>query len=316
MDRKDVLTVFPRRKAEKRNHRLCVNVTKAQLEERFHLPLPEAATELGICTTSAKKLCRKLGIKKWPYCPWKARAGMIQKMSSEQDQKPLTTPKPWQPIQQSHFVGFSDSMHLTDEISRGLLGTYANPTSLGCTIGSVQSILGLMSVPSLGATAPASEQPAATWAQPAASSTWAPLNIPSIHNMDLPEWHANDARSLLNTLIAAQVEALVVSGAGANDIQAVLSGIQGFQAASSMPSGGSSLHLNPTQAAASVATKASWLVNSGANPDVGAAERHLRQYSIPPHAHTGHSGFQEMQVTNFLNSLTLEQLQALVRSTA
>lgn len=51
----------------------CSHISKAEVEALFHLPLPQAAIELGICTTSAKKLCRKLGIRKWPYCPWKAR---------------------------------------------------------------------------------------------------------------------------------------------------------------------------------------------------------------------------------------------------
>eukprot|EP00961_Rhodomonas_salina_P138178 1858973-Rhodomonas_salina.1 len=29
--------------------------------------MPTASERLGICTTAIKKLCRKFGIKKWPY---------------------------------------------------------------------------------------------------------------------------------------------------------------------------------------------------------------------------------------------------------
>lgn len=33
----------------------------------YYLPLGEAAKELGICLTSLKRVCRRLGLKKWPY---------------------------------------------------------------------------------------------------------------------------------------------------------------------------------------------------------------------------------------------------------
>ena len=70
------MTVFPRRKFAEAGQPARpdgVQISKAQLEDLFHLPLPQAAMELGICTTSAKKLCRKFGISKWPYCSWKAK---------------------------------------------------------------------------------------------------------------------------------------------------------------------------------------------------------------------------------------------------
>ncbi|KAJ1492892.1 hypothetical protein T484DRAFT_1770157 [Baffinella frigidus] len=31
------------------------------------MPLIVAATKLGICATALKKVCRKLGVTKWPY---------------------------------------------------------------------------------------------------------------------------------------------------------------------------------------------------------------------------------------------------------
>ena len=37
------------------------------LSKYFHLPIVEAAKELGMCTTMLKKLCRRCGISRWPY---------------------------------------------------------------------------------------------------------------------------------------------------------------------------------------------------------------------------------------------------------
>ena len=37
------------------------------LAEHFHLPINEAAAMLGICPTVLKKICRKLGMRRWPH---------------------------------------------------------------------------------------------------------------------------------------------------------------------------------------------------------------------------------------------------------
>lgn len=37
------------------------------LEKYYHKPLQQVAKEIGICTTSLKKICRTCGIKKWPF---------------------------------------------------------------------------------------------------------------------------------------------------------------------------------------------------------------------------------------------------------
>lgn len=37
------------------------------LEQFYGVPLHVAAKKLGICQTAIKKVCRRLGIKKWPY---------------------------------------------------------------------------------------------------------------------------------------------------------------------------------------------------------------------------------------------------------
>ncbi|TYZ60525.1 hypothetical protein PybrP1_012563 [[Pythium] brassicae (nom. inval.)] len=43
------------------------NITFAMLQPHFERPLQEAALHFGVCTTLLKKICRKNGIKNWPY---------------------------------------------------------------------------------------------------------------------------------------------------------------------------------------------------------------------------------------------------------
>lgn len=42
-------------------------VTREVLEGYFYRPLDGASKELGVSTTIVKRLCRKLGIRRWPY---------------------------------------------------------------------------------------------------------------------------------------------------------------------------------------------------------------------------------------------------------
>lgn len=44
-----------------------VRVSAEILSKLFHLPTREAALKLGICPTTFKKTCRRLGIPHWPY---------------------------------------------------------------------------------------------------------------------------------------------------------------------------------------------------------------------------------------------------------
>ena len=41
--------------------------SKKFLSKYFHMPIVDAAKELGMCTTMLKKLCRRCGISRWPY---------------------------------------------------------------------------------------------------------------------------------------------------------------------------------------------------------------------------------------------------------
>jgi hypothetical protein len=38
-----------------------------RLSEYFHMPINDVSKELGICTTVLKKICRNLGIPRWPH---------------------------------------------------------------------------------------------------------------------------------------------------------------------------------------------------------------------------------------------------------
>jgi len=42
-------------------------ITEQNLREHFHLPLHTVAQKFGMCTTAFKKMCRRLGIAKWPH---------------------------------------------------------------------------------------------------------------------------------------------------------------------------------------------------------------------------------------------------------
>nr|BAN21751.1 minus dominance protein [Gonium multicoccum] len=43
------------------------DLTSADISSYFHLPIKEASKSLGISTTYLKRLCRQLGIPRWPY---------------------------------------------------------------------------------------------------------------------------------------------------------------------------------------------------------------------------------------------------------
>eukprot|EP00286_Rhodomonas_abbreviata_P006783 CAMPEP_0181325948 /NCGR_PEP_ID=MMETSP1101-20121128/21217_1 /TAXON_ID=46948 /ORGANISM="Rhodomonas abbreviata, Strain Caron Lab Isolate" /LENGTH=241 /DNA_ID=CAMNT_0023434329 /DNA_START=44 /DNA_END=766 /DNA_ORIENTATION=+ len=69
----DDVVVYPRVKGGE-----AVVVSVQFLERYFHRPLPDVAKELGVCCTTMKKVCRKLGIDRWPN---KSRPNRDQKRS-------------------------------------------------------------------------------------------------------------------------------------------------------------------------------------------------------------------------------------------
>lgn len=44
-----------------------IQVTAQVLQQHFTMPLNDAARHLGICATAIKKVCRKMGIRQWPF---------------------------------------------------------------------------------------------------------------------------------------------------------------------------------------------------------------------------------------------------------
>ena len=50
-----------------------ISLTYAALEGLFHLPLKDAAREVGLCPTTFKKACRRFDMQKWPFRKGQAR---------------------------------------------------------------------------------------------------------------------------------------------------------------------------------------------------------------------------------------------------
>jgi hypothetical protein len=62
------VSVFPRKKkTEEYRAKDQMIISLKNLEPLFNVPLKEAATKLGISTTALKSVCRKFGLKRWPY---------------------------------------------------------------------------------------------------------------------------------------------------------------------------------------------------------------------------------------------------------
>ncbi|EKX45603.1 hypothetical protein GUITHDRAFT_108477 [Guillardia theta CCMP2712] len=64
------IAIFPRRKAGQSgmgSNRPPVVVTREVLESHFNMPLLAVCKKLGLCATVLKKVCRQLGVHKWPY---------------------------------------------------------------------------------------------------------------------------------------------------------------------------------------------------------------------------------------------------------
>lgn len=49
-----------------------ITLNAATLRAHFNMPLNDAAKRMGVCATSIKKVCRKIGIKHWPHRKLKA----------------------------------------------------------------------------------------------------------------------------------------------------------------------------------------------------------------------------------------------------
>ncbi|RLN70783.1 hypothetical protein BBJ29_001160 [Phytophthora kernoviae] len=82
------------KKMQRRTAHLTVlshELTLDELRAHFGKPIVEVARELGICTTFLKKICRRLGIKRWPHRQIRSLARTIQML--EQVEAVATTPQ-------------------------------------------------------------------------------------------------------------------------------------------------------------------------------------------------------------------------------
>eukprot|EP01096_Ripella_sp_DP13-Kostka_P001023 TRINITY_DN11224_c0_g1_i1.p1 TRINITY_DN11224_c0_g1~~TRINITY_DN11224_c0_g1_i1.p1 ORF type:complete len:362 (+),score=175.34 TRINITY_DN11224_c0_g1_i1:132-1088(+) len=59
------------------------DLTLDDLAPYFHLPINEASKKLGICATVLKKICRKIGISRWPHRKFKSVDMLIEKVKEE-----------------------------------------------------------------------------------------------------------------------------------------------------------------------------------------------------------------------------------------
>ena len=64
-----------------------------ELSPYFHLPINDAATELGICSTALKKICRSIGVKRWPHRKIKSLDNMIESLQNLIDANEGDIPK-------------------------------------------------------------------------------------------------------------------------------------------------------------------------------------------------------------------------------
>ena len=78
--------IFPRRKggqSKKCAESAPVIITAELLQTCFDMPLVRAAKKLGICATALKKVCRKLGIHKWPYKEMKPSLSLSRQLDDD-----------------------------------------------------------------------------------------------------------------------------------------------------------------------------------------------------------------------------------------
>ncbi|KAL4434410.1 hypothetical protein ABPG75_000851 [Micractinium tetrahymenae] len=66
----------PAKRKRTKGGRYSHEITKEEIELYYHLPCEEASRQLGIGLTILKRICRRLGIEKWPYRQLK-RAGKL-----------------------------------------------------------------------------------------------------------------------------------------------------------------------------------------------------------------------------------------------
>lgn len=84
-----IQTIVPRRRVEEGGAKpgQPVVICAETLKSYFHLPLYKAADELGLCVTALKTVCRKVGIRGWPFRKLKIVENRLE--ASKHDQNML-----------------------------------------------------------------------------------------------------------------------------------------------------------------------------------------------------------------------------------
>jgi len=67
-------------------------VDYATLSSKFDRPLSEVATELGVCMTFLKKVCRQHGIKRWPYRKVQAKINRQERDRKKEEERAQDVP--------------------------------------------------------------------------------------------------------------------------------------------------------------------------------------------------------------------------------
>jgi len=82
--------------------RYTSDITMEEIEQHFHLPAYEAARRMGIGLTILKRLCRKFGLKRWPY--------QRKKFNPEEADAEMLLMKAQQTNDQRNDFGIANSM--------------------------------------------------------------------------------------------------------------------------------------------------------------------------------------------------------------
>eukprot|EP01080_Neovahlkampfia_damariscottae_P009867 gene9867-2189_t len=78
--------------------------TLDEIQNLYHLPLNEAAVQLGICKTLLKQCCRKYSINRWPYRKFKAESRRFNEGKEVQLEKKRYIPTFYKEQAQLNFV--------------------------------------------------------------------------------------------------------------------------------------------------------------------------------------------------------------------
>jgi hypothetical protein len=88
-----------------------VLLTRQLVESLFRLPLKDAASSLRMCPTALKKVCRKLGVFRWPYrarprFAWRSKSAETRGLAAPAAPKQEAIEAPSEPARSSSFAAW------------------------------------------------------------------------------------------------------------------------------------------------------------------------------------------------------------------